>query len=95
MSVTSFQGLTARSTASSTSSIGGVFEMEGEGSLNLPFQSVVKFFVTMTQPNFLMPWQVERSEACSGSGFVLKNRVRADIAQSLQSPLMLLADSSS
>eukprot|EP00051_Salpingoeca_urceolata_P008402 m.105678 g.105678 ORF g.105678 m.105678 type:complete len:555 (-) comp15733_c1_seq2:217-1881(-) len=38
------------------------------------FRSVVKLFVATSSPNFMLPWQMSRQEACTGSGFVISNR---------------------
>ena len=39
---------------------------------NIPFDSVIKVFVATSKPNYMMPWQMHRQEACTGSAFVIK-----------------------
>jgi len=39
---------------------------------NIPFDSVIKVFVATSKPNYMMPWQQNRQEQCTGSAFVIK-----------------------
>jgi len=38
---------------------------------NIPFDSVIKVFVSTSKPNYMMPWQQNRQENCTGSAFVI------------------------
>eukprot|EP00039_Didymoeca_costata_P005693 m.83716 g.83716 ORF g.83716 m.83716 type:complete len:603 (-) comp12932_c0_seq2:1392-3200(-) len=38
---------------------------------NIPFDSVIKVFVSTSKPNYMMPWQMNRQEQCTGSAFVI------------------------
>lgn len=38
------------------------------------FSSVVKVFVVASRPNYILPWQMNRQDACSGSGFIIAKR---------------------
>jgi S1-C subfamily serine protease len=38
---------------------------------NIPFDSVIKVFVATSKPNYMMPWQTNRQEQCTGSAFVI------------------------
>lgn len=39
------------------------------------FNSVVKVYSDFTDPNYSLPWQMQRQGTSTGSGFVLKNRL--------------------
>lgn len=38
---------------------------------NIPFKSVIKVFVVTSKPNYLLPWQMNRQEQCTGSAFYI------------------------
>lgn len=42
---------------------------------SIPYHSVVKIFVVAAQPNYLLPWQMGRQESCTGSGFVVHDKM--------------------
>lgn len=40
---------------------------------SIPFKSVIKVFCVTAKPNYLLPWQMNRQEACSGSAFFIES----------------------
>ncbi|KYF45024.1 serine protease [Toxoplasma gondii ARI] len=50
-------------------------EMPSPASLSFLFNSVVKVYSDFTDPNYSLPWQMQRQGTSTGSGFVLRDRL--------------------
>lgn len=48
--------------------------MSDASTRNIPFKSVIKVFVVTSKPNYLLPWQMNRQEQCTGSAFYIEGK---------------------
>ncbi|PFH32026.1 serine protease [Besnoitia besnoiti] len=54
---------------------GGLYAPPAAASMHALFNSVVKVYSDYTDPNYSLPWQMQRQGTSTGSGFILKDRL--------------------